>query len=301
MTEENKVILENEPQNEGINFAENTVIDENQTQTEETPTRESSEMDTGQQEPPKKSKRSFLSGISTSLIVIVAASVVGITNLLNVSMNAQFVDEATQYLDGKIRYEINVENMTEKESLNAYLYEGDELIETIPLYDEDGDGVIEGEIPLDKEAVQAKLDAGDNVRVEYRMDLKGTVGLNVERAFDSYKFRIDKFSSSIESVDMWCSCGVDGYYNFKINYTDPLEKFQNFEAYIEDEKGNRSVCTFTDDPHEAQRIFVNNLSGSRCKLYIKYLENGEEAFIQFSNSPDGSETEQKDNYKIINL
>ena len=301
MAEENKIIPENNPQNEEVNFAENTAIDENQTQSESMTARESNETNTEWQEPPKKSKRSFLSGLSTALVVVVAASVVGITNLLNVSMNAQFVDEATKYLDGKIQYEINVANMTDKESLNAYLYEGDELIETIPLVDEDADGVISGKIILDKETIQAKLDAGDNVRVEYRIDLKGIVGLNVERFYDSYKFQIDKFSSSIESVDMWCSCGVDGYYNFQINFTDPLEKFRNFEAYIEDEKGNVSTCVFTDDLHEAQRIFVNNLFGSRCKLYIKYLENGEEAFIKFSNSPDGSETEQKDDYKIINL
>ena len=38
---------------------------------------------------------------------------------------------------------------------------------------------------------------------------------------------------------------------------------------------------------------------SRCKLYIKYLENGEETFIQFSNNPD--DEEQKDSFKIINL
>lgn len=299
--EENNIILENAPQQESVVFPESTAVGESQAQSEATPVGEGANAQAEQQPQPKKSKRSFLTGISASLVTVVAASLVGITNLLNVGMDAQFVDGETEYLDGKIRYEINVENMTEKESLSAYLYEDDKLIDTLELIDEDGDGVISGEIALDKEAVQEKLEAGDNVRIEYRMDLKGVVGLNVERSFDSYKFRIDKFYSSIESVDMWCSCGEDGYYNFKINYTDPLDKFENFEAYIEDEKGNIAVCMFTDNPHEAQRIFVNGLSGSQCRLYIKYLENGVETFIKFSNSPDGSETEQKDDYKIINL
>jgi hypothetical protein len=111
-------------------------------------------------------------------------------------------------------------------------------------------------------------------------------------------FKIDKFLSTINSVEMWCQCGVDGCYHFIIDFDDPLEKFTHFEAWIEDEKGNITTCEFSSDLHAEQKIFVGNMVTSRCKLYIKYLENGEEAFIQFTNGDDDS---QKDNFKIINL
>lgn len=301
MAELNKNIPENELQNENQAISENSAIGEANDQVEYATATEVDSEEPKSNESTKGKKNSFVAGLSTSLIAVVASVVVGMTNLLNVGLNATFNDEATQYIDGKIQYSITVENLTEKETLKIYLYEDGEIVETYDLVDEENDGIIDGEIYVDAEKIQEKLDAGDNVRVEYRLDLKGMVGLNVERAFDSYVFQIDKFVSEIESVDMKCQCNIDGCYHFKINYSDPLGKFENFEAWIEDEQGNIAVCEFSDDPHEEQKIFVNDLTSSRCKLYIKYLENGVETFIQFSNNVDGSESDQKDNFKIINL
>lgn len=300
MPELNKKIPENQIQADHIELRDNAPFEEMTAQSEFTAVQDENNQPKEQEETVErpKNKKSFLASLSTSLVVVVAAAVVGITNLLNVNLNATFNDELTKYVDGKIQYSIDVTDLTEKESLKLYLYEDQELIETFALVDEENDGIIDGEIEVDKEKIQTKLDQADNVRVEYRLDLKGEVGLNVERAFDSYVFQIDKFYSTIDSVDMHCECSVDGCYHFLINFTDPLEKFTEFEAWIEDENGNVATCEFSDDLHAEQKIFVGNMTTSRCKLFIRYLENGEEAFIMFSNN---QENEQKDNFKIINL
>lgn len=299
MNEENKTILENEVQSENVVQQENQVVAETQTVNEYSAVPENSNDVISENKPRGKSKSQFVTGLSTSIVTVVAAALVGITTLLNVSMNAEFTPDTT-YADGNIKYVVNVENMTEKETLKTYLYEGDTLIDTIELVDEDGDGVITGAIPVDTEAITQKLAEGDNVRIQYRLTLAGIVGLDVERTFDSYVINIDKFESSIEDVEMWCSCQVNGYYNFKINFSDPLGKFTDFEAYIEDGEGNIATCEFTDDLHEAQKIFVNQLQTAKCKLFIKYKENGVETFIQFNNTDD-EDSEVKDNYKNITL
>ena len=299
MSEFNKIVPESELQQENIDIRDNAPISEATIQSEFTaPATEANDAKEPEVAERPKSRKNFLAGLSSSLIAVVAAVTVGVTNLMNVNLNATFNDEKTEYVDGKIQYSIDVKDLTEKETLKLYLYEDQKLIDTFEIFDEDGDGVIDGDINVDKNSVQEKLDQGDNVRVEYRLDLKGVVGLDVERAFDSYVFRIDKFLSTINSVDMWCQCGVDGCYHFIIDFDDPLEKFTHFEAWIEDEKGNIATCEFSSDLHAEQKIFVGNMVTSRCKLYIKYLENGEEAFIQFTNGDDDS---QKDNFKIINL
>ena len=300
MSELNKKIPENQIQQEQIDIRDNAPIEEMTAQNEFVAAQDENNQPKEQETVERpKNKKNFLSSLSTSLIVVVAAAVVGITNLLNVNLNATFNDELTKYVDGIIQYSIDVKDLTEKESLKLYLYEDQELIETFALVDEENDGIIDGEIIVDKEKIQAKLDQSENVRVEYRLDLKGNVGLNVERAFDSYVFQIDKFYSTIDSVDMHCECSVDGCYHFLINFSDPLGKFTEFEAWIEDENGNIATCEFSDDLHAEQKIFVGNMTTSRCKLFIKYLENGEEAYIMFSNDLD--ENAQKDNFKIINL
>ena len=301
MAELNKIVLENENIKENSVVIENDLVKEANLQTEvslETAEEENIKV-TSKETKKTKSKSNFLAGLSTSLITVVAGAVVGMTNLVNVSLNASFIDDSVQYNDGVIQYSIDVKDLTEKESLRLYLYENGEFVELFNLLDEENDGIIDGSIEVDTEKIQSQLDGGENVRIEYRLDLKGDVGLNVERSFDSFVVRIDKFTSSIDTVDMWCNCSVDGCYYFKINYNDPLGKFSDFKAWIVDEKGNVATCTFSDDPHEEQKIYVGELVGSRCKLFIKYVENGVETYIQFSNGLENEE--QKDDYKIINL
>lgn len=234
--------------------------------------------------------------ISGTMTAIVATIVVGVTSWLNVTLNAEY--DAVLYEDGRINYKVNVRKLTDKERLYASLYENNKLVEEYDLVDEDEDGVINGEITLDKARIQELLGEKDksNTRIKYRLDLKGDVGLGIIRDFDSYTVQIDRFYSHIDDVSMWCSCGVDGYYNFKINYEDPLDKYTNFEAYIIDDYQNISYCEFTNNYHDPQKIYVGDMQGSKGLLYISYLANGEPELMEFDN---GGPT--KDNYKIVNF
>ena len=185
--------------------------------------------------------------------------------------------------------------MTEKETLTAYLYRGENKIDEISLVDEDGDGNIAGSFILNEEElsqIEQVTSANENASILYRIDLKGVVGLNVERAFDSYVVKINKMISVFESVDTECRCGVDGNFYFTMNYTDNGGQFSDFVAYIEDNFGNRSECVFAIDNeggyHNEQKIYVLGLSGSTGKLTIEYKINGSEETTYAFNNDDGT-------------
>lgn len=229
----------------------------------------------------RTSRQQALSALSGGLAATIAAVAVGITGLLNVGMNAKFVDDGTRFSDGNIQYEITVNDMTDKETLSAYFYDGDDLVEVIPLTDEDGDGHISGTIALDSAAIEQKLGQSDNATITYRLTLKGMVGLNVERTFDSYVLKIDEIHSKFEQVSGYCRCAVDGYYHFTMDFEDDKGIFTDFSAYIIDSFNNRVDCKFTDNLHEEQKIYIGNtLKGSSATLYITYLADGEEQIIQ---------------------
>jgi len=295
--EENKKILETNKIEEYIPTQDNKIVFENDSAKEYITADEIVTDDEKTTISKPQSKKSSTLSLSASLTAAISAAVVGMTTLMNVNLDATFDEENCGYYDGKIELTINVEELTDDVSLNSYVYEDGKLIDTIELKDEDGDQIIKITIPIDQESVQAKLDAGDNVSVKYKVDLKGEVGLNVSRSFDSYTVKIEKFKSVINSVDMYCSCGVDGYYNFKVDYDDPFGKFSEFKAYIEDGNGNKSYCQFTSNYHDWQHIYVNSLVGSSCKFYLSYMVDGVETYMQFTNDDSGN----LDNYKNINL
>jgi len=218
-------------------------------------------------------KKKATAALSGSLVGIIGIAALSITSLLNVKMNATF--DNVVFEDSNISYEVSVSDMTEKESLNAYLYLDSILVETIPLVDQDNDGKISGTIEVNQKEIDEKLKADDNVSIRYNLKLKGNVGLNVEREFDSYVIKIDKMTSVFESIDGECHCGVDGTYHFKMNYKDDYDLFSNFEAYIEDSYGNKAVCKFTDNLHDEQTINVTQLKGSNVKLVISYDKKDE--------------------------
>jgi hypothetical protein len=212
-------------------------------------------------------------------------------------MKAEFEDVV--YEDGVLKYSVNVKNMTEKETLMIYPSRDNKSFEKINLVDDDGDGVVQGEIKIDKNYVAERLASGDNVNVKYVLNLKGNVGLDIEREFDRWVVRIDKQTSKFENVAYHCECGVDGYFYFTMNFEDDNQLFTDFEAWIEDafyedattdleREQHIAKCTFTENLHDEQRIFVDHLTGSAGKLFIKYKSNGVDTYVV----KDGTSTEK---------
>ena len=287
----NKAAPEFSPQSENRVIKENLFAQENKIVAESVAAKEN--LDTvGEKRPAgrlnKAKKNKALGVLSASLVGTIALVLTTMTNLVNVKMKAEFNEVA--YEDGLLKYSINVKDMTEKETLTLYPSRDNKSLEKISLIDDDGDGLIEGAIELDKQYIKDRLDSGENVNIKYVLNLKGMVGLDIERAFDRWVVRIDKQTSKFENVSYHCECGVDGYFYFTMNFEDDNALFTDFEAWIEDAfyedattDAERELhiarCAFTENLHDEQRIFVDGLTGSAGKLFIKYKTDGVDTYV----------------------
>ena len=259
---------------------------------------------TNEEKLPKKAvekKKQRLGVLSAGLVGTVALVLATVTDLVNVKMRAKFDDEEKpEYLDGKIAYKINIENMTEKESLLLKVKRGNVLINTYTFEDKDGtgfikDGYLKGFAEIDKEYLDEILAKDENLTVKYYVELKGIVGLDIERLFDRWAIQIEKRTSRFNGVEGHCNCGVDGYYYFTMDFDDASGYYSDFEAWIEDtfylegiEDSHIARWEQTGDLHEEQRIFVDNLEGSKGTLFIKFKLNGEDVYA----TADGLSTEK---------
>ena len=229
----------------------------------------------------KKWCKKNLSILSAGLVGVVSLALVGVTSLVNVKMKAKFDENKVAYEEGKISYSLSVKDMTEKETLAIYVTRDGKKLEKIDLVDDDKDGLIEGKIDVDKAYIEEKFSSGKTENIQYKLDLKGIVGLDVERHFDSVKVNIDQIVSNFYYVEGHCNCGVDGYYYFTMVFEDLEHIFSDFKAYIVDDYYSESLsdeekakhiayCKFSDNLYEEQKIYVKDLGTSHGKLVIKY-------------------------------
>ena len=217
-----------------------------------------------------KNKKKNISILSAGLVAVVSFALIGVTSLVNVKMKAEFDDKKVVYEEGKISYSLTVKEMTENETLSIYVVRDNVKLEKIELVDEDGDGLIEGKIDVDKPYIEEKFSSGKSEKVQYKLDLKGVVGLDVERYFDSVTVNIEQMVSEFYYVEGHCNCGADGYYYFTMVFEDFDHLFSDFNACIVDDEGNVANCVFSDNLYEEQKIYVADLTTSHGKLVIKY-------------------------------
>ena len=287
----NRKILEFNAQSENKVTRETVFAAENKSAKENVSVKENLEFDgkSSRKTDKIKSRNKALSIMTSSLVGVIGLVVAGMTNLVNIKYHADF--EKVKYVDGEIQYSINVKDLTAKENLTIYQSRDTKKLDPIRYEKLDmKEGVIEGIIPVDQDYIQRQLEASDNVTIKYVLELRGLVGLDVERLFDRWVVRIDKFTSTFDSVEGYCNCGVDGYYYFTMNFEDDGGLFSNFEAYIiddfyesarEEEKSKHiAYCEFSENLHEEQRIFVLDLQGSRGTLVIKYNKDGVEEKLE---------------------
>ena len=286
---------------------ENVFAVENKTFSENVNVKENIEFDGKSYEKQEKSKarNKALSVLTTSLVGVVGLVVAGMTNLVNIKLKAKF--DEVEYRDGKIAFSINVSNLTEKEYIVIYPERDTKKLEEEKFYIADTeDGCIKGSIDVDSDYVERQLTAEENASVKYVLNLRGLVGLDVERLFDRYVVKIEKVTESrFTDVTGYCSCGVDGYYHFTLDFEDDAGHFSNFKAYIIDsvyaelEEGGateeelaRHIAYCESDKntnwHEEQKIFVLDLQGSKGTLVIEYdkEDNGEVEHKKFTTSID---------------
>ncbi len=88
--------------------------------------------------------------------------------------------------------------------------------------------------------------------------------------------------SEIYGVEHKCTCSVDGYFHFTIDFIDEAGVFSDFSASLTDAYGNVSECAFTENVHADQHICVTvgaNLLGKTADLLITCKRAGEELVI----------------------
>lgn len=271
---------ENKLYKENLSYAENKVVKENVFAKENLEFADKSLRKTDK----TKARSRAISVMTSSLIGVIGLVVVGMTNLVNIKFKSNF--DKVEYRDGHIFYDVSIKDMTEKEYLTLYVYRDTKQVKTIEVIDEDGDGRVSGSFDVDKDYIkqQEELYKG-NFKVAYDLDLKGMIGLDVERLFERWTVEIKEFSSYFNEVTGHCSCGEDGYYHFTMDYSDDGELFTNFKAYIydafylessdEEKEKHIAYCDFTENPHEEQKIFVLNLRGSQATLVVEYTKDGD--------------------------
>ena len=289
VTKENVFAVENRTAKENINVKENLELDGKSHKKAEK----------------IKARNKALSILTTSVVGVVGLVVAGMTNLVNIKLKAKFIEDKVEYRDGKIAYSINVSNLTEKEYIVVYPERDTKELKPVTHYLADvEDGVIRGSINVEADYIEKQLASVENGYVRYVLNLRGLVGLDVERLFDRYVVKIEKVTESkFEDVTGYCNCGVDGYYYFKLNFEDEVGHFSDFNAYIYDSvyeelesrientsdeveiarlrsEQEKHISRLEEDKnrnwHEEQRLFVLDLQGSKGTLVIEYQkeENG---------------------------
>ena len=255
-----------------------------------------------------KARNKAISVLTTSLVGVVGIVVAGMTNLVNIKLKAKFIKDDFEYRDGKVAFTIEVQNLTEKEYIIVYPEQDSKKLDSVKYtVDDVKDGLIHGTIDAQPDYIQKQLAGEEDAAVTYKLNLRGMVGLDVERLFDSGGVRIENIvESKFETIEGYCNCAVDGYYHFTLTFDDDLGNFSNFKAYIYDSiyeelesqitensskdkidsiraEQEKHISRLADDPnrnwHEKQKIFVLDLQGSKGTLVIEFdkkVENGVE-------------------------
>lgn len=228
----------------------------------------------------KPARSKAMKTLTGTFVTAGAAATFGVTTLINTDMSAEFKQAA--YQDGHIAYQIDVSDMTDKQTLYLHFYDGKDELEVFDLTEKAlnaENGVITGDIEFTTDMindVNSRI-TDKNTDVTFNLTLTGNVGLSVERTFDNYAVQFYHAESKFEKVTGECHCGVDGYYYFNIIYTDDYGIFKDFKAYIEDAEGNKSECSDLNDSnaHDQHRIWVVDLKSSACKLVVSYSVEGD--------------------------
>lgn len=91
------------------------------------------------------------------------------------------------------------------------------------------------------------------------------------------KYAVAEPLSAFYSIKHGCTCNVDGYFHFTLDFTDENGYWTDFAASLKDGYGNTSDCVFTDDLHAEQSIDVAlkaGLKGTRAQFTLSFKTDG---------------------------
>lgn len=177
------------------------------------------------------------SNVVNGFVAVAAVAVVGVVSVsASADISAEFVSlEATE---SAISYTVEVEGDTDTE-LVVY---NDFTRRTVTLSNGENVGEVTGLVSDMKYTVAVVYD--------------GTFG---EKTVIETSIRTDKYAAPVTelySVEHVCTCNVDGYFHFTLDFSDENGYWSEFAASLTDGYGNVSYCEFTGDAYEEQVIDV---------------------------------------------
>lgn len=214
--------------------------------------------------------------LATGAAVVGVASliVIGTSGLVNINMDGKI--ENLLFQDNHVVYEVNVSDMEKGNTMYFEIYEGTasnaistkEIISDVtePLTD-----VVSGVLDVDDLNIQEKLKTEDSLKYTFR--LCGNTGL-VNRTYDSWILEINEYESIFRTVSYMSDYGNSGTFVFEMDFSDDYGIFTDFEAYIKDSEGTVRYCTFKENLHEQQSIFILDLAGGEAYFELSFNSNG---------------------------
>ncbi len=180
-----------------------------------------------------------VSNIVKSFFAVAVVAAVTVTSAVTTNnVSAEFVSLAAT--DAAVSYTVNVKGDTDAELVVF----NDFTRREVALENGENTGEVSGLKPNMKYTVAVVYQSAVGER---------TV---IQDSVYTEKYAVAEPLSAFYSISHECTCNIDGYFHFTVDFTDENGYWSDFTASLEDEYGNTSYCAFTDDIREEQSIDV---------------------------------------------
>lgn len=217
---------------------------------------------------PRKRRAGKKSGTVTLMSSAAVLAIVGAAVVPGIGASASAAIEEVWVTDTEIAYYVNVEKAVDSLKIVAY---------------------------NDFTRRESVLEEGGNegVFTDLKPGMSYTVALVIDGSFGEQKLSQQVVYTKAEQpplVTEWrgitheCTCNVDGFFHFTMDFVDENYYWTVFTATLEDAYGNVASCEFTSDLHGEQLIDVvgADLLGNSAQFTVTCYENGEQKVL-YSN------------------
>lgn len=228
----------------------------------------------------KKIRQNAQSGgkFATGAAVVGVASliVIGTSGLVNIDMDGSI--ESLLFQDNQIVYNVNVSDVEKGNTMYFEISEGKskKVISTKEILSdvkESLTGEIKGQFDISDLNIEEKLK--ENESLTYTFHLCGNTGI-VNRTYDSYILEINEYTSEFRSISYQSDYANSGNFLFWLDFTDSYGIFTDFSAYLIAADNTKRDCTFTENLHDTQSIFILDLVGGEATFTVSFMNNGKE-------------------------
>ena len=92
--------------------------------------------------------------------------------------------------------------------------------------------------------------------MDYTLAVVGNFGFGEKKIAKTSVKTLPPLITEWHGLTHECTCDVDGYFHFNMDFVDENGYWTKFRAWLKDENGNLSYCEFGEDLHGDQKIDV---------------------------------------------